>query len=105
VDRLSPRPRHRPLLLADNGDGRDEGSALLAALARAGIVDRIPFPGTPGRPPQLSAYGEILDRHGDDADWIAFIDATSSCCRRRRAGACARSSPPSRAGLPPGRWR
>jgi hypothetical protein len=74
VDRLSPRPRHRPLLLADNGDGRDEGSALLAALARAGIVDRIPFPGTPGRPPQLSAYGEILDRHGDDADWIAFID-------------------------------
>lgn len=64
--------------LADNGEGegRDDGSAaLLAALDRAGIVDRMPFPGEPGRPPQLPAYAEILRRHGAEADWIAFIDA------------------------------
>jgi hypothetical protein len=64
--------------LADNGagEGHDDGSAaLLAALDRAGIVDRLAFPGEPGRPPQLPAYGEILCRHGADTDWIAFIDA------------------------------
>ena len=69
--------------LADNGGsgsvgtgGSEDGStALLAALDRAGLIDRIPFPGRPGEPPQLPAYAEILARHGDDADWIAFIDA------------------------------
>ena len=64
--------------LADNGEGpgRDDGSAaLLAALDRAAVVDRLPFPGEPGRPPQLPAYAEILRRHGAEADWIAFIDA------------------------------
>jgi hypothetical protein len=60
--------------LADNG-GADGSSPLLAALDRAGLVDRIPFPGVPGAPPQLPAYAEILARHGDEADWIAFIDA------------------------------
>jgi hypothetical protein len=59
--------------LADNGS--DDGSGgLLVALARAGVVDHIPFPGAPGVPPQLPAYGEILRRHGQEADWIAFID-------------------------------
>jgi hypothetical protein len=59
--------------LADNRS--DDGSgAFLAALDRAGIVDRIDFPGTPGVPPQLPAYAEILRRHGGRADWIAFID-------------------------------
>jgi Glycosyl transferase family 2 len=60
--------------IADNGS--DDGSTeLLAALDLAGLVTHIPFPGTPGRPPQLPAYAEILRRHGQDADWIAFIDA------------------------------
>jgi hypothetical protein len=60
--------------LADNRS--DDGSGpLFAALDRAGIVDRLDFPGAPGEPPQLPAYAEILRRHGADADWIAFIDA------------------------------
>ena len=60
--------------VADNAS--DDGSTeLLAALDRAGILDHIPFPGTPGQPPQLPAYAEILRRHGEAADWIAFIDA------------------------------
>jgi hypothetical protein len=60
--------------IADNGS--DDGSGeLLAALDRAGIIRHIPFPGTPGEPPQLPAYAEILRRHGAEADWIAFIDA------------------------------
>jgi hypothetical protein len=60
--------------IADNAS--DDGSTeLLAALDRAGIVTHIPFPGVPGRPPQLPAYAEILRRHGREADWISFIDA------------------------------
>jgi hypothetical protein len=60
--------------VADNGS--DDGSSeFLAALDQAGVIDHIPFPGTPGQPPQLPAYAEILRRHGGQADWIAFIDA------------------------------
>lgn len=61
-------------LIADNAS--DDGSAaLLAALDRAEVIDHIPWPGRPGQPPQLPAYGEILRRHGEETDWIAFIDA------------------------------
>lgn len=60
--------------IADNAS--DDGSSdFLAALDRAGIVTHIPFPGTPGRAPQLPAYAEILRRHGGDADLVAFVDA------------------------------
>lgn len=60
--------------IADNGS--DDGTTqLLTALNAIGIVDPFSFPGTVGRPPQLSAYAQIMARHRDDADWIAFIDA------------------------------
>lgn len=60
--------------IADNAS--DDGSTeFLAALDRAGLVTHIPFPGTSGRAPQLPAYAEILRRHGQEADWIAFVDA------------------------------
>jgi hypothetical protein len=61
-------------LIADN-DSTDETTATLAALARAGIVDHLPFPTVPGVPPQLAAYEAILRSHGGEADWIAFLDA------------------------------
>jgi FkbM family methyltransferase len=60
--------------IADNASN-DGTTELLAALASAGIVTHIPFPGVPDKPPQLLAYAEILRRHKHDADWIAFIDA------------------------------
>ena len=60
--------------LADNLS--DDGSGpLFAALDAAGIASCFAFPGTPGAPPQLPAYAEILARFGAEADWIAFIDA------------------------------
>ena len=60
--------------IADNNS--DDGSTeLLASLDAAGLVDHIPFPHVPTEPPQLAAYSEIISRHGDDADWMAFIDA------------------------------
>ena len=60
--------------IADNGSD-DGATELLAALDRAGLLIHIPFPGTPGEPPQLPAYRLILDRHGAEAEWFAFIDA------------------------------
>jgi hypothetical protein len=59
--------------IADN-DSTDETTAILAALARAGIIEHIPFPTVPGRPPQQAAYDMIVRRHQTDTDWIAFID-------------------------------
>jgi len=60
--------------IADNNS--DDGTTeLLSALATAGLIDYIPFPGSPDRPPQLDAYREILAKHSCNADWIAFIDA------------------------------
>lgn len=60
--------------IADNNS--DDGStALLASLAAAGVVEHIPFPGQPDKAPQLPAYTEILRRHGNEVDWLAFIDA------------------------------
>jgi hypothetical protein len=60
--------------IADN-DSSDETSPTLTALARAGIVEHLPFPSVPGRPPQPAAYDAILRQHRGEADWIAFIDA------------------------------
>lgn len=61
-------------LIADN-DSTDETTAVLAALAAAGIVEHLPFPSVPGVAPQLAAYEAILDRAREAADWIAFLDA------------------------------
>ena len=60
--------------IADN-DSDDGSTDLLAALAAAGLITHIAFPGTPGTAPQLPAYRLILDRHGAAAEWFAFIDA------------------------------
>ncbi len=60
--------------VADNNSD-DESTPLLAGLQAIGAIDHIPFPHVPDSPPQMPAYVEILRRHGDDADWIAFIDA------------------------------
>ncbi len=60
--------------IADNNSS-DGSSALLAALDRAGVITHIPFPGTKGETPQLPAYERIMERFGDQADWVAFIDA------------------------------
>ena len=60
--------------VADNAS--DDGTTeLLKALASLGIVRHVPFPGKPGRPPQLPAYAKIMRKFRRDADWIAFIDA------------------------------
>lgn len=60
--------------IADNAS--DDGtSQLLAGLNAIGVVDHFTFPGPPGRPPQLPAYAQIMSRYGEEADWIAFIDA------------------------------
>lgn len=60
--------------VADNAS--DDGTTqLLAALHAIGVVDYFSFPGTPGHPPQLPAYSQIMTRLGAMADWIAFIDA------------------------------
>jgi hypothetical protein len=60
--------------IADN-DSADETTATLAALARVGIVDHLPFPTVPDRPPQQAAYEEMLRRYRAEADWIGFLDA------------------------------
>lgn len=60
--------------IADNNSS-DGSTALLAALDRAGVITHIPFPGVPGETPQLPAYAQIMDRFGDQVDWVAFIDA------------------------------
>lgn len=63
----------KKFFIADN-DSTDGTSELLAALDVAGIATHIPFPQVEGRPPQLSAYRQIVGRHRKDADWLAFID-------------------------------
>jgi glycosyl transferase family 2 len=60
--------------VADN-DSTDETTALLIALAQAGIVYHLPFPTPAGRAPQMAAYEVILRRFRAAADWIAFLDA------------------------------
>lgn len=64
----------RTFFIADNGS--DDGStALLSALARAGLVTAFPFVPPPGVAPQLPAYRGIFRRYGHRADWFAFFDA------------------------------
>lgn len=60
--------------IADN-NSTDGSTELLQELDRMGIVRHIPFPGTPGKPPQLDAYAHIMHHHSDEFDWIGFIDA------------------------------
>ncbi|SER35217.1 Glycosyl transferase family 2 [Azotobacter beijerinckii] len=60
--------------IADNGS-TDGSSDLLQALEKLGIITYIPFPSTPGVPPQLSAYKKIINEHISEAQWFAFIDA------------------------------
>ena len=66
--------------IADNNSS-DETTVLLAALARAGIVDHLPFPSVPGQPPQPLAYEEILRRHVPRPTGSPSSTPTSSCCR------------------------
>ena len=62
------------IVIADNDS--DDGSAeLLRELDSRGIVCSFPYNGSPGVPPQLPAYAELLDRYGHLAEWFAFIDA------------------------------
>lgn len=61
-------------IIAENGSS-DGSLELLSALQNLGIVTFMPYQGTAGSPPQLSAYSEILGRYKESADWLAFIDA------------------------------
>ncbi|WP_374520575.1 glycosyltransferase family 2 protein [Hydrogenophaga sp.] len=62
------------ICIADN-NSTDGSTTLLAELHRQGLIVHIPFPSEEGKPPQLSAYREIMSRHGQAVDWMAFIDA------------------------------
>lgn len=63
----------KQFFIADNIS--DDGSTeLLIALAKAGIVKRMPFPTVPGQAPQLPAYEKLMQRYRGEADWVAFID-------------------------------
>ena len=93
--------------IADNGSDRRQRRRSSRPSTAAGIVRHLPFPDRPGERPQLPAYGEILRRHGAEADWIAFIDADEFLLPARgRAERCAaaprRASAPIRASA---RWR
>ncbi|TNF56370.1 MAG: glycosyltransferase family 2 protein [Burkholderiales bacterium] len=60
--------------IADNGS--DDGSTeLLAALDRLGYLSMLPFPTRDNTPPQMPAYTALMERHGHQVDWMAFIDA------------------------------
>ena len=60
--------------IADNGS--DDGTtALLDAMARAGLVIHFRFVPAPGVAPQLPAYRRIIRRYGHRAQWFAFFDA------------------------------
>ncbi|WP_366916825.1 glycosyltransferase family 2 protein [uncultured Nitratireductor sp.] len=61
-------------LIADNNSTDGTGD-LLRALQSTGFVELLDYPETPGVPPQLPAYSELMERFGSEADWIAFIDA------------------------------
>ncbi|MFV3074455.1 glycosyltransferase family 2 protein [Niveispirillum fermenti] len=61
-------------VLFDNGS--DDGTtALLAGLARAGIVDHVPWPDIPHVAVQCPAYIAGLARLDGRSRWVAFIDA------------------------------
>ncbi|MCB1479961.1 MAG: glycosyltransferase [Rhodobiaceae bacterium] len=60
--------------IADN-DSTDGTKEILGKLSSAGIVDFISFPTVGTKPPQLSAYEELLEKYSKKVNWIAFIDA------------------------------
>ncbi|MBP7335247.1 glycosyltransferase family 2 protein [Niveispirillum sp.] len=61
-------------VLFDNGS-TDQTTALLSGLARAGIVDHVPWPDIPHVAPQIPAYIAGLARLSNRCRWVAFIDA------------------------------
>ncbi len=61
-------------VMFDNGS-TDGSSELLAKLARAGIVDYVPWPNIPGVAAQRPAYIAGLARLAERSRWVAFIDA------------------------------
>lgn len=61
-------------VLFDNGS-TDQTTALLSGLARAGIVDHVPWPDIPHVAAQRPAYIAGLARLADRCRWVAFIDA------------------------------
>lgn len=61
-------------VLFDNGS-TDGTTALLSGLARAGIVDHVPWPDIPNVAAQRPAYIAGLARLADRCRWVAFIDA------------------------------
>jgi len=58
-----------------NNDSTDGTTELLTALHRAGLVSHHPYPSVPGSRPQVPALSMLLERHRDDAEWLALIDA------------------------------
>ncbi len=61
-------------VIFDNGSTDGTGS-LLAGLARAGILDYVPWPNIPGVAAQRPAYIAGLARLAERSRWVAFIDA------------------------------
>lgn len=61
-------------VLFDNGSS-DGTTELLSKLAKAGIVDHVPWPNIPHVAAQRPAYIAGLARLADRCQWVAFIDA------------------------------
>lgn len=61
-------------VLFDNGSS-DRTGHILSGLARAGIVDHVPWPDIPHVAAQRPAYIAGLARLADRCRWVAFIDA------------------------------
>jgi Glycosyl transferase family 2 len=64
----------RDIFVADN-DSDDGTWELLQALEKLGYLKCFRFPNPPGQRPQLPAYAELMNRFGQEVDWMAFIDA------------------------------
>lgn len=62
------------IIVADN-NSTDETTDILKKLDAAGIVTHLPFPGEPGKPPQIWSYLRMFLDYGNSVDWMAFVDA------------------------------
>ncbi len=62
------------IVIADN-NSTDETTDILKKLDAAGIVTHLPFPGEPGKPPQIWSYLRMFLDHGKSVDWMVFVDA------------------------------
>ncbi|GLS15014.1 hypothetical protein GCM10007935_24470 [Hydrogenophaga electricum] len=60
--------------VADN-QSTDGTTELLEALQACGFLACHRFPSPEGRGPQLPAYRMLLETHGHEVEWLAFIDA------------------------------